>query len=190
MDIFMWEQLPEDSKEAPQGLKPQEEIDRFSVDEHLNEVERATLFLSGGLPVQQRKAIDNLPCLLKARGRAAFEAVQPHLQQALQKLDSEAQVATAEAFEASVRDRLLSASDVADCLLPIVLATIKKDKPEEEMDAWVRALSEMLPLLSRDVMVSQVVPLALSKGEVNAPVQSRVTCTRVLGAVALHMVSA
>lgn len=41
------------------------------------------------------------------------------------------QVATAEAFEASVRDRLLSASDVADCLLPIVLATIKKDKPEE-----------------------------------------------------------
>lgn len=58
------------------------------------------------------------------------------------------------------------------------------------MDAWVRALSEMLPLLSRDVMVSQVVPLALSKGEVNAPVQSRVTCTRVLGAVALHMVSA
>lgn len=32
MDILLWEQLPEDVKESsPQGLKPEEEIARFTV---------------------------------------------------------------------------------------------------------------------------------------------------------------
>eukprot|EP00878_Enallax_costatus_P034502 GHUV01038259.1.p1 GENE.GHUV01038259.1~~GHUV01038259.1.p1 ORF type:complete len:118 (-),score=24.33 GHUV01038259.1:301-654(-) len=93
MDILLWEQIPEDAKESsPQGLKPEEEIARFTVDEHLSESERINLFLTGGHAVQQRKAIDSLPTVLKSKGRAGWEVVQSNLLQTLPKLDLDAQV--------------------------------------------------------------------------------------------------
>ncbi|WIA29762.1 hypothetical protein OEZ86_012236 [Tetradesmus obliquus] len=151
MDSLLWaEAIPEDAKEAPQGLKPEEEIARFTVDEHLNEVERCNLFLTGGHAVQKRRAIESLPQLLKAKGRAAWEAVQANLLLSLQKLDLDAQ----------------------------------------ESEAWLLLLLDMLPVLPHAHLLDAVLPLALGQGQVNEPVASRVSCCRLLGAMAPHLAPA
>jgi hypothetical protein len=48
-------------------------------------------------------------------------------------------------------------------------------------DAWLGALTELLPALGREAILSEVLPLALAKGQVDCGVASRVLCCRLLG---------
>ncbi|KAG2485883.1 hypothetical protein HYH03_015466 [Edaphochlamys debaryana] len=174
----------EGGKEIPSVLKAEEEIAKFTVDEHLSDVERTVLYLNGGQLVQQRHAIANLPAVLKGRGRPAFDAISQPLKAALNRLDSEAQVATAEAFATIARERLLSPVDLQVCILPTVTRNINREKSEEETDAWLNTLFELIPLLDKEVLKTEVLSLALSKGDVEGVVGSKTICVRILGALA------
>ncbi|GBF98978.1 hypothetical protein Rsub_11564 [Raphidocelis subcapitata] len=187
-DFLSWEQLPEGAgKESPgQQLKSEEEISRYAVDEKMPELDRALLFLRQGYEVQQRKAIDSLAALVRARGRAAFDALRGPLEAALDALEDDAEVAAAEAWATVARERLMPPQDLAECLLPPALAALR-DGPEggarEVCDAWLAVLLELLPVLPREATLSEVVPLALAKGQVDCGVASRVLCCRLLGAL-------
>ena len=50
-------------------------------------------------------------------------------------------------------------------------------------EAWLAALLELLPLVGCDAVGAGALPLALSKGQVDESVASRVVCCRLLGAV-------
>ena len=72
-----------ESKEAQEikhGLKTQEEIARFTIDESMSELERAALFASSNHPLQRLSVITALPSLLATYREAAFDAVLPSLQ--------------------------------------------------------------------------------------------------------------
>ncbi|GFR43586.1 hypothetical protein Agub_g4683 [Astrephomene gubernaculifera] len=174
----------ESGKEVPSVLKAEEEIAKFTVDEHLSDVERTVLYLNGGQLIQQRHAIANLPAVLKGRGRPAFDAISQPLKAALNRLDSEAQIATAEAFATIARERLLSPVDLQVCILPTVTRNINREKSEEETDAWLNTLFELIPLLDKEVLKTEVLSLALSKGDVEGVVGSKTICVRILGALA------
>lgn len=58
----------------------------------------------------------------------------------------------------------------------------------QESEAWLLLLLELLAVVPPDQLLQQVLPLALSCGEVNEPVGSRVVCCRLLGAMAPHLV--
>ncbi|KAG2451341.1 hypothetical protein HYH02_003945 [Chlamydomonas schloesseri] len=178
--------LPNDEggKEVPSVLKAEEEIAKFTVDEHLSDVERTVLYLNGGQLIQQRHAIANLPTVLKGRGRPAFDAISQPLKAALNRLDSDAQIATAEAFATIARERLLSPVDLQVCILPTVTRNINREKSEEETDAWLNTLFELIPLLDKEVLKTEVLSLALSKGDVEGVVGSKTICVRILGALA------
>lgn len=49
-------------------------------------------------------------------------------------------------------------------------------------------LLELVPVVGSAQLLDQVLPLALSYGEVNEPVASRVVCCRLLGAMTPHLV--
>ncbi|KAI8475226.1 MAG: hypothetical protein J3K34DRAFT_405029 [Monoraphidium minutum] len=184
MDLFQWEALQPEGG-ATKTLS-EEEIARYAVDPSLPELERAVLYLSQGYAVQQRMAIDSLPALIKARGRAAFDALREPLEAALDGLDVEAEVAVAEAWAAVVRGRMMPPPDLAECLLPSALAALgdNREDGKEVCDAWAGVLSELLPAIGRDAALRDVLPLALSKGCVDGSVASRVLCCRLLGAAA------
>jgi hypothetical protein len=55
-------------------------------------------------------------------------------------------------------------------------------------EAWVGVLIELLPSLGRDAGAREVLQLALSKGQVDESVASRVLCCRLLGAVTPRLV--
>jgi len=50
-------------------------------------------------------------------------------------------------------------------------------------EAWLSVLLELLPILGREAVLRDVLPLALSKGQVDESVASRVLCCRLLGAI-------
>ncbi|KIY97622.1 Serine/threonine-protein phosphatase 4 regulatory subunit 4, partial [Monoraphidium neglectum] len=76
-------------------------------------------------------------------------------------------------------------ADLAECLLPPALAALRDNREDgkEVCEAWVGVLIELLPSLGRDAGAREVLQLALSKGQVDESVASRVLCCRLLGAV-------
>ncbi|PNH10870.1 Serine/threonine-protein phosphatase 4 regulatory subunit 4 [Tetrabaena socialis] len=55
---------------------------------------------------------------------------------------------------------------------------------KHETDAWLNTLFELIPLLDKEVLKTEVLSLALSKGDVEGVVGSRTICVRILGALA------
>eukprot|EP00983_Pelagomonas_calceolata_P087947 1157079-Pelagomonas_calceolata.AAC.10 len=121
------------------------------------------------------------------------------------------QVEAAEVFVQITRERLMSPADLQACLLPTVVRHINKEKSEEEnlrscgacltfiytawavflqeTEAWVSALCELIPVLDKETLKSQVMSMALSKGDMEDNASSRVICARILGACAPYLVS-
>jgi len=189
-DLFSWgveEATPEQGKELPTTVKSEEELAKFTVDENLSEVERTILFLNGGQITQQKHAIANLPHVIKGKARQAWEAIAGPLKSALNRLDADCQIEAAEVFAYIAKERLMSPSDLQACLLPTVVRNINKERSEEETEAWVKALFELMPMLDKEVLKSEIMSLALSKGDVEDSVGSRMLAARILGALAPFM---
>ncbi|XP_076129287.1 serine/threonine-protein phosphatase 4 regulatory subunit 4-like, partial [Alosa pseudoharengus] len=59
------------------SLKTAEEIDKLTVDEDLNDIERAVYLLSSGQDVQRASVIVNLPTLVRQNPAETFRRVVP-----------------------------------------------------------------------------------------------------------------
>lgn len=60
----------------------------------------------------------------------------------------------------------------------------------QETEAWLQALFELIPVLDKETLKSEVMSMALSKGDVEENPNSRVICARILGAIAPFLVRA
>ena len=127
---------------------------------------------------------DRLPSVIKGRGRPAWDSIAPALKSALNKLDGAAQIDAADAFTRIAKERLMTPMDCQACLLPLVSRNINKEKSEEEVEAWLQVLFTLVPILDKQVVKSEVLPLALSKAVMEESVLSRCICARVLGSIA------
>jgi hypothetical protein len=79
------------------------------------------------------KQRNSLPALLRAKGRAAWDAVQGCLLPVLRQLDADARISAAGGLRLAVQQRWLGAADAADALLPLALAHSRPagDAPDE-----------------------------------------------------------
>lgn len=59
----------------------------------------------------------------------------------------------------------------------------------QETEAWLGALFEVIPLLDKETLKTEVLSTALSKGDVEENVNARILCVRILGAIAPFLVS-
>ncbi len=109
----------------------------------------------------------------------------------------------------------MSSIDLQTCFLPIINRNINKEKSEEvcegvsmgrkimqpllshthahctqEIAAWLKALNLLMPLLDKEVLRSEVVQLAVSKGEVAESMYSRCICAHIAGGVSKYLVGA
>ncbi|GAX76223.1 hypothetical protein CEUSTIGMA_g3667.t1 [Chlamydomonas eustigma] len=186
--FFTWnESIPKEEKEVPSAGKTEEELKAFTVDERISDVERTVLYLNGGHIIQQRQAISNLPSVIKGRGKSAWDAVSPALKAALNRLHADAQIDAADAFSTLCKERLMAPMELQTTLLSFICRNINKEKSEEETDAWLRSLFELIPWLDKESLKSEVLTLAMSKADVEESVMSRCICARILGPVAAHL---
>lgn len=70
---------------------------------------------------------------------------------------------------------------------PAQWLTRRRAPGTQETSAWVKALCELIPVLDKETLKSQVMSMALSKGEVEDNANSRVICARILGALAPYL---
>lgn len=54
----------------------------------------------------------------------------------------------------------------------------------QETEAWMKALFELIPMLDKECLKSEIMSLALSKSDVEDNVGSRMLAARILGALA------
>ncbi|GAX79120.1 hypothetical protein CEUSTIGMA_g6560.t1 [Chlamydomonas eustigma] len=187
-NLLEWsDKLPKEEKELPATRKTEEEIKAFTVDEGLTEVERSVLYLNGGHILQQRQAITNLPSVIKVKGKTAWDAVHPALKLALNKLDAEAHIDVAVAFCTICNERMMAHAELQHALLPIISRNLSKEGSEEEIAAWLDALFALMPLLKKETLISELVPLALTKGASEERPLSRCIFAHMLGPLALHL---
>ncbi|KAL2610400.1 hypothetical protein R1flu_028973 [Riccia fluitans] len=161
-----------------------EEIERFTVDENLTELERITLFLSPGAhQLQQCCALERLPKIFQEYKGSANRALFPALTAWIESYSPQSQVAAGEAFVATTEDTSLPI-EVRQWLLPTVLYMVNSNRNLEVARIWLKSLCAIIQTLPRQVILDDLMPLAVSKGESQQSAQSRTDACAIFGAIA------
>uniref|UniRef100_A0A6U1I351 Serine/threonine-protein phosphatase 4 regulatory subunit 4 n=1 Tax=Tetraselmis chuii TaxID=63592 RepID=A0A6U1I351_9CHLO len=167
------------------SLKAEDEIQRFTIDEDIGDIERYRKYLTGHI-FQQRVAIECLPGLVHEHGKSAFSAVASTLKKTLSSIDTEGQVAIAAAIGVMCELRRLRPAEQAELVAPIVLKQLSVREPVPEvLEAWLGCLAVLAPNLDRVTLGGGLADLVAAKSEPVGPgVTARVTACRILGAIA------
>lgn len=137
--------------------------------------------------MQRLAVIANLPGLLRAAGRGAFAAVSRGLADAARQLDAEGQLAAADAFGTVARERLLGPAELADALLPLVLAGVWGGGHPQAQASWLACLQDLAAALDPAKLHSRVLPVVAQHGSGSGRLlRERCLCCQLLGALAQH----
>lgn len=160
----------------------------MQVPEGISDTERAQLYMSGGQTIQQAAVLENLPGLLRAAGKGAFATISRSLADASKQLDGEGQLAAAESFATVARERLLPPQELADAILPLVLAGLSDGAHPAAQSAWLACLAEVAAALDPAMLHSRVLPAVAQRGGGSGRVlRERCLCCQLLGALAPHL---
>ncbi|XP_041467949.1 serine/threonine-protein phosphatase 4 regulatory subunit 4-like isoform X4 [Lytechinus variegatus] len=165
------------------GLKTAEEIESLTVDEHLGDIDRAVFLLSSGQEVQRLSVIQNLPNLLKNNNVDAMRRVVPKVRDVLHLASQDLQEAAAAAFVKIAEDQSVPHLTYAQTFLQTILQNADNRDPDIS-DSWLEVLLKVIAHLPKDVLKKDILPIALSKGQLAQSVQSRLASCRLLGKIA------
>ncbi|XP_076653835.1 serine/threonine-protein phosphatase 4 regulatory subunit 4 isoform X2 [Halictus rubicundus] len=152
------------------------------------EFERAAIERKGD-DFQKLSVIQNLPSLLQTDTQSCMSRVVPKMQQSLATASTEFHIAASSTFKTILEQKLVSHNVFSQTFLPSILNSLES-RDAVVCDAWLETLLDVIELLPVEVIRTQIVPLAISKGQLSQPVYSRVTCSRLLGKICTRFDSA
>ncbi|XP_072218975.1 serine/threonine-protein phosphatase 4 regulatory subunit 4 [Leuresthes tenuis] len=153
------------------SLKSAEEIDQLTVDEDLNDIERAVYLLSVGQEVQQVSVISNLPSLVRQTPAETFRRVVPKVRDILNGADAEIQLVAATSFLTILQDDIILIHTHTYSILKTVLLHLNhRDTAPVCLTCTCLSLQVLSPLLYQNQM--------------SHCVQARLASCRILGKVA------
>lgn len=106
------------------SLKTAEEIDKLTVDEDLNDIERAVYLLSSGEDIQRASVIINLPILVRQNPAETFRRVVPKVREVLHVAGADMQLAAAGSFLTILQDDIVLIQTHTHSILQIVLLNL------------------------------------------------------------------
>lgn len=165
------------------SFKSAEEIERLTVDEHLSGIERAVYLLSSGQEVQRISVINNLPDLLRDHHDDCMRRVVPKVREVLHVAQAEMQLAACTAFLQILQRQLVPLHNYTQTFLQTILLAIDSRDPDVA-NAWLETLLDVIDLLPKDVIKRDILSIAIMKGQLSQPVQSRLSCCHILGKIA------
>ncbi|XP_032233153.2 serine/threonine-protein phosphatase 4 regulatory subunit 4 isoform X2 [Nematostella vectensis] len=171
------------SERSIRGLKSPEEIERLTVDENLDTVERAVLLVSSGVEIQKLSVITNLPKLLETNSADVNRRVVPLLREYLYIAPVHIQLSANKSFVKILQNTSLPTYLFASSFLPIILHNID-NKDSVIGNAWLDTLLISIDYLPKDVIKREVLPVAISKGQLSQSVSSRLASCKLLGHIA------
>ncbi|CAG9466704.1 unnamed protein product [Pedinophyceae sp. YPF-701] len=178
------EGLTNEAKEAETRAKPQEEVEALLVDESLDDLEKAKMFLERGVSVQQQFALGRLPVLAREFNAKALSELLPIISEKLTSYEKEDQIAVAHGLRDLITEGYVNEVAVRDHVLPIVLKnfTDPEEGFDETVDEWAEALHACAKALPQ-ASIEAVYKKACKMGDDIATVEDRENSCFLTGAV-------
>ncbi|XP_039873764.1 serine/threonine-protein phosphatase 4 regulatory subunit 4 isoform X5 [Simochromis diagramma] len=174
------------------SLKTAEEIDQLTVDEDLNDIERAVYLLSVGQEVQRVSVISNLPSLVRQNPAETFRRVVPKVrvtcpvcvtQEVLNGAGAEIQLAAAASFLTILQDDIILIHTHTYSILKIVLLHLNH-RDTVVSNAWLETLLLAINALPKETIKQEVLNPLLHQSQLSHAPQARLASCRILGKVA------
>uniref|UniRef100_A0A3Q3XC71 Uncharacterized protein n=1 Tax=Mola mola TaxID=94237 RepID=A0A3Q3XC71_MOLML len=159
-----------------------EEIDQLTVDEELNDIERA-VYLLVGQEVQRASVISNLPSLVRQNPAETFRRVVPKVREVLNGAGAEIQLAAATSFLTILQDDIILIHTHTYSILKTVLLHL--NHRDTVSNAWLETLLSAINALPKETIKQEQVlnPLLCQSQLCHSP-QARLASCRILGKVA------
>uniref|UniRef100_A0A8C1JYD4 Protein phosphatase 4, regulatory subunit 4 n=1 Tax=Cyprinus carpio TaxID=7962 RepID=A0A8C1JYD4_CYPCA len=164
-------------------LKTAEEIDKLTVDEDLNDIERAVYLLSSGEDVQRASVIINLPNLVRQNPAETFRRVVPKVREVLHVAGADMQLAAAGSFLTVLQDDIVLIQTHTHSILQIVLLNLDHRDTGLVSNAWLETLLSAIDALPKETIRQEILSPLLSKHQLSQSVPARLASCRILGKV-------
>lgn len=171
------------SERSIRCLKSNEEIEKLSVDEKLSPLDRALYLLGNGQDVQKMSVILGLSSLMAKNPMETQKKVLPKICELLSSSQVEFQVEAANAFSRLLDNKQLTTQAFNSILFHEVLNGVE-NKDTTISSAWLKTLLVAISYYSPEVIKREILPLALSKGQLSQSVSSRLASCEMLGVIA------
>uniref|UniRef100_A0A3P8XPR5 Protein phosphatase 4, regulatory subunit 4 n=1 Tax=Esox lucius TaxID=8010 RepID=A0A3P8XPR5_ESOLU len=165
------------------SLKTAEEIEKLTVDEDLNDIERAVYLLSSGQDVQRASVIINLPNLVRQNPAETFRRVVPKVREVLHVAGADMQLAAAGSFLTVLQDDIVLIQTHTHSILQIVLLNLDH-RDTVLSNAWLETLLSAIDALPKETIRQEILSPLVSKAQLSQSVQARLASCRILGKVA------
>ncbi|XP_036397786.1 serine/threonine-protein phosphatase 4 regulatory subunit 4 isoform X2 [Megalops cyprinoides] len=165
------------------SLKTAEEIEKLTVDEDLNDIERAVFLLSSGQDVQRASVVVNLPNLVRQNPAETFRRVVPKVREVLHVAGVEMQLAAAGSFLTILQDDIILIQTHTHSILQIVLLNLDH-RDAVVSNAWLETLLSAIDALPKETIRQEILNPLVSKAQLSQSVQARLASCRILGKVA------
>uniref|UniRef100_A0A8C2WX02 Protein phosphatase 4, regulatory subunit 4 n=1 Tax=Cyclopterus lumpus TaxID=8103 RepID=A0A8C2WX02_CYCLU len=160
-----------------------EEIDQLTVDEDLNDIERAVYLLSVGQEVQRASVISNLPSLVRQNPAETFRRVVPKVREVLNGAGAEIQLAAAASFLTILQDDIILIHTHTFSILKTVLLHLNH-RDTVVSNAWLETLLSAINALPKETIKQEVLNPLLYQSQLSHSLQARLASCRILGKVA------
>ncbi|XP_067680173.1 serine/threonine-protein phosphatase 4 regulatory subunit 4-like [Haliotis asinina] len=138
---------------------------------------------NSGQEVQRISVITNLPDLLQDNHADCMRRVVPKVREVLHVAQTEMQLAASSAFLQILQRELVPIHNYASTFLQTILGSVDSKDPDVAA-AWLDTLLDVIDLLPKDVIKSDVLTIAVAKGQLSQSVQARLSCCKILGKIA------
>ncbi|XP_028996657.1 serine/threonine-protein phosphatase 4 regulatory subunit 4 isoform X2 [Betta splendens] len=168
------------------SLKTAEEIDQLTVDEDLNDIERAVYLLSVGQEVQRASVISNLPSLVRQNPAETFRRVVPKVRDILNGSGAEIQLAAAASFLTILQDDIILIHTHTYSILKTVLLHLNH-RDTVVSNAWLETLLSAINTLPKETIKQEVLNPLLYQSQLSHSLQARLASCRILGKVSCKL---
>ncbi|KAG7233586.1 hypothetical protein INR49_006861 [Caranx melampygus] len=155
-----------------------EEIDQLTVDEDLNDIERAVYLLSVGQEVQRASVISNLPCLVRQNPAETFRRVVPKVREVLNGSGAEIQLAAAASFLTILQDDIILIHTHTYSILKTVLLHLNH-RDTVVSNAWLETLLSAINALPKETIKQEVLNPLLYQSQLSHSLQGRLASCRI-----------
>uniref|UniRef100_A0A8C3SHE6 Serine/threonine-protein phosphatase 4 regulatory subunit 4 n=1 Tax=Chelydra serpentina TaxID=8475 RepID=A0A8C3SHE6_CHESE len=165
------------------SLKTPEEIERLTVDEELNDIERAVYLLSSGQDIQGTSVVANLPVLMQQNPAETLRRVLPKIREVLHVAGVEMQLTAAVAFLTILQEESVSIHTYSHSFLHIILQNLEH-RDAGVSNAWLETLLAVIEVLPKETIRHEILNPLVSKAQLSQTLQSRLVSCKILGKLA------
>ncbi|XP_078516223.1 serine/threonine-protein phosphatase 4 regulatory subunit 4 isoform X2 [Lissotriton helveticus] len=165
------------------SLKTPEEIEKLTVDEELNDIERAVYLLSSGEDIQETSVVANLPVLIRQNPAETLRRVVPKIKECLHLAGVDMQLTATYSFLTILQEETLSIHSYCQAFLQIILQNLEH-RDTVVSNAWLETLLPVIEGLPKETIRHEILNPLVSKAQLSQTVQSRLASCRILGKLA------